>query len=123
MNKTRILVDLKPAFDGFAGIPQETRLLFTVRLPYTACSKATSVDAGRPGSRRIDRVSVVREPSDLSLHQGSACALVATDCESVFAVVDWCALTAPAIALRQSLASRLSISVKATVAPSSRATT
>jgi glycosyltransferase involved in cell wall biosynthesis len=24
----RILVDLKPAFDGFAGIPQETRLLF-----------------------------------------------------------------------------------------------
>lgn len=25
----KILVDLKPAFDGFAGIPQETRLLFT----------------------------------------------------------------------------------------------
>ena len=29
MTKTKILVDLKPAFDGFAGIPQETRLLFT----------------------------------------------------------------------------------------------
>lgn len=29
MIKTKILVDLKPAFDGFAGIPQETRLLFT----------------------------------------------------------------------------------------------
>ena len=29
MKKTKILVDLKPAFDGFAGIPQETRLLFT----------------------------------------------------------------------------------------------
>lgn len=27
--KTRILVDLKAAFDGFAGIPQETRLLFS----------------------------------------------------------------------------------------------
>lgn len=29
MKKAKILVDLKPAFDGFAGIPQETRLLFT----------------------------------------------------------------------------------------------
>lgn len=29
MKTTKILVDLKPAFDGFAGIPQETRLLFT----------------------------------------------------------------------------------------------
>jgi glycosyltransferase involved in cell wall biosynthesis len=28
LTKKRILVDLKPAFDGFAGIPQETRLLF-----------------------------------------------------------------------------------------------
>ncbi len=27
--KTKILVDLKAAFDGFAGIPQETRLLFS----------------------------------------------------------------------------------------------
>jgi glycosyltransferase involved in cell wall biosynthesis len=27
-SRARILVDLKPAFDGFAGIPQETRLLF-----------------------------------------------------------------------------------------------
>lgn len=26
--KTRILVDLKPAFDGYSGIPQETRLLY-----------------------------------------------------------------------------------------------
>lgn len=26
--KTRILFDLKPALDGYAGIPQETRLLF-----------------------------------------------------------------------------------------------
>jgi glycosyltransferase involved in cell wall biosynthesis len=32
---TRVLVDLKPAFDGFSGIPQETRLLFSAlrRLP------------------------------------------------------------------------------------------
>ena len=29
MKKTKILVDLKPALDGFAGIPQETRLLYT----------------------------------------------------------------------------------------------
>jgi glycosyltransferase involved in cell wall biosynthesis len=28
-DKKRILVDLKPAFDGFAGIPQETRLVFS----------------------------------------------------------------------------------------------
>lgn len=27
-SKPRILLDLKPAFDGYAGIPQETRLLF-----------------------------------------------------------------------------------------------
>ena len=27
-DKTRILLDLKPALDGYAGIPQETRLLF-----------------------------------------------------------------------------------------------
>lgn len=26
--RTRVLVELRPAFDGFAGIPQETRLLF-----------------------------------------------------------------------------------------------
>ena len=26
--KHKILVDLKPAFDGYAGIPQESRLLF-----------------------------------------------------------------------------------------------
>ena len=26
--KHKILVDLKPAFDGYAGIPQEARLLF-----------------------------------------------------------------------------------------------
>jgi glycosyltransferase involved in cell wall biosynthesis len=29
MKKSKILVDLKPALDGFAGIPQETRLLYT----------------------------------------------------------------------------------------------
>ncbi|MDD2741552.1 MAG: glycosyltransferase family 1 protein [Rhodocyclaceae bacterium] len=28
MNKSKILLDLKPALDGYAGIPQETRLLF-----------------------------------------------------------------------------------------------
>ena len=28
MNRARILLDLKPALDGYAGIPQETRLLF-----------------------------------------------------------------------------------------------
>lgn len=28
MNNSKILVDLKPALDGYAGIPQETRLLF-----------------------------------------------------------------------------------------------
>jgi glycosyltransferase involved in cell wall biosynthesis len=28
-DRIRILADLKPAFDGFAGIPQETRLLFS----------------------------------------------------------------------------------------------
>lgn len=28
MTKPRILVDLKPALDGYAGVPQETRLLF-----------------------------------------------------------------------------------------------
>src|SRR6187549_2444940 len=27
-DKVRILLDLKPALDGYAGIPQETRLLF-----------------------------------------------------------------------------------------------
>jgi glycosyltransferase involved in cell wall biosynthesis len=27
-NKPRVLVELRPAFDGYAGIPQETRLLF-----------------------------------------------------------------------------------------------
>src|SRR5437762_6039986 len=26
--RTRVLLELRPAFDGFAGIPQETRLLF-----------------------------------------------------------------------------------------------
>lgn len=29
VKKTKILIDLKAAFDGFAGIPQETRLLFS----------------------------------------------------------------------------------------------
>nr|WP_321524316.1 glycosyltransferase family 1 protein [uncultured Cohaesibacter sp.] len=29
MQKIKLLVDLKPALDGFAGIPQETRLLFS----------------------------------------------------------------------------------------------
>jgi hypothetical protein len=28
MNSAKILIDLKPALDGYAGIPQETRLLF-----------------------------------------------------------------------------------------------
>jgi hypothetical protein len=28
LNSLRVLLDLKPALDGYAGIPQETRLLF-----------------------------------------------------------------------------------------------
>jgi len=28
--KTKVLIEMRPAFEGFAGIPQETRLLFSI---------------------------------------------------------------------------------------------
>jgi hypothetical protein len=70
---TRILCDLKPALDGYAGIPQETRLLFRSLRSLATCkvegliqhggrqlrAPPTATDKPLPLSRRINRSSRV----------------------------------------------------------------
>jgi len=56
----RILVDLKPALDGFAGIPQETRFLFT----HLLAGEQFAVDGLlQHGSGQLDSVEIRANPS------------------------------------------------------------
>jgi glycosyltransferase involved in cell wall biosynthesis len=68
--RIRILVDLKPAFDGFAGIPQETRLLFRALRGLSMCETAGLVQHGgrhlRAGLRVDERRSVSAQIYQLS---------------------------------------------------------
>lgn len=72
-DKTRILLDLKPALDGYAGIPQETRLLFRGLRSMDNCEVEGLIQHGgrklrsavsykgkrMPVSKRINRLSRV----------------------------------------------------------------
>lgn len=72
-DKTRILLDLKPALDGFAGIPQETRLLFRGLRSMENCEVEGLIQHGArklrsavpqkgrkmPAARQINRLSRV----------------------------------------------------------------
>lgn len=55
LDRTRILYDLKPALDGYAGIPQESRLLFRGLCALSGCEPVGLIQHGarrlRPGTR------------------------------------------------------------------------
>jgi glycosyltransferase involved in cell wall biosynthesis len=86
--KLRVLIELRPALDGHAGIPQETRLLFNALLSIPefevvgmiqhsghALSSGLAVrDQSRPHARAIDRLSRVV----ISLQQTTRNAWIAT---------------------------------------------
>ena len=71
--KSRILLDLKPALDGYAGIPQETRLLFRGLRSMDSCDVEGLIQHGArklrsavpprgkqlPASKQINRLSRV----------------------------------------------------------------
>lgn len=69
-NCARILVDLKPAFDGFAGIPQETRLLFRALRGLPGCDTTGLVQHGgrhlRAGLRAGESGTISAEIYQLS---------------------------------------------------------
>ena len=73
MTKIRVLLDLKPAFDGYGGIPQETRLLFNGLLSMAdAFDVEGLIQHGarrlKPGlpSRRASRLPTQRQVNRLS---------------------------------------------------------
>ncbi|WP_176041839.1 hypothetical protein [Burkholderia stabilis] len=50
-NKVRVLVELRPALDGYSGIPQETRLLFRTLLGLKKMAVTGLLQQGPPAAK------------------------------------------------------------------------
>ena len=70
--KTRVLCELRPAFDGFAGIPQETRLLFRGLRMLESCEVAGMLQtSGRILARGVRETGLLPESPMLPISSSS----------------------------------------------------